>query len=100
MGQTTSGELAQFAKLMVRKYGDRNPVDPKGTKMFHNTYICFKDMQSARANCPVRCPICGKEMIRLHYKISIPKKKRKLWNKFADWLGSYWVYYKEYVEKY
>jgi len=67
---------------------------------FKRTHICFKCMNSARRDGPVICPICRQEMVSLHYRIHIPKKSRKKWNKFADWLASYWVYYADKIEKY
>ena len=44
-----------------------------------------------------RCPKCGKEMIKLHYKIRIPKKDRKSWIEFKDWLIKTYPYYKEFL---
>ncbi len=57
-------------------------------------------MHSARSDSVVICPTCRKPMLALHYRISIPKKNRKEWNKFADWLAKYWVYYADKIEKY
>ncbi len=68
--------------------------------MFNKTNICFKCMHSARSFNTTTCPKCGKEMVALFYKIRIPKKKRKLWNEFADWLSTNYLYYKDKVEKY
>jgi hypothetical protein len=43
----------------------------------------------------VYCPKCQKEMTPLSYKTRIPKRERKLWIEFLDWLSSKNPYYKE-----
>jgi hypothetical protein len=50
--------------------------------------------RASRANQECRCPKCGKDMVRLHFKIRIPKKDRKKWDEFKDWLTTTYVYYK------
>jgi len=67
---------------------------------FKRTHICFKCMNSARRNGLVICPTCRREMVVLNNRISIPKKNRKKWDKFAVWLADYWVYYADKTEKY
>ena len=61
-----------------------------------HTYICYPCMETRRAEPyqACRCPKCGNPMIHLHYKIRVPKKKRKLWIEFKEWLTTTYVYYK------
>ena len=57
-------------------------------------------MTSARSGLnekPRRCPKCGKEMIKLNYKIRIPKKDRKSWVAFKEWLVKEHPYYKQFL---
>lgn len=66
----------------------------------NHTHVCFKCMHSARSSVTTICPFCRRPMVALHQRIHIPKKNRKKWNEFADWLAGYWVYYADKVEKY
>lgn len=65
------------------------------------TFICFECMESRRSTifANPHCPLCQKSMIRLGYKIRIPKKDRKLWNEFGKWLKEMNPYYKELLKE-
>lgn len=52
--------------------------------MHCTTSVCFSCMKTGRGN--LICSSCGKEMVSLYYKLRVPKKKRKLWDKFYNWL--------------
>ena len=42
----------------------------------------------------VFCSKCKNEIVQLFYKIRIPKRRRKLWIEFRDWLENTYPFYK------
>ena len=66
--------------------------------MHRLTHVCFPCMKSRRAGLgtgPV-CPKCNKPMIRLHYRVRIPKQKPRLWKEFFKWLTDNYPYYRKW----
>ena len=47
-----------------------------------------------------KCGSCGGELLRISDKFRIPKKNRKDWDKFIEWLKNYNPYYKAQIENF
>lgn len=67
--------------------------------MHCETSICFNCMLSCRSMYITTriCPKCQREMITLSDRIRIPKRNRKLWDKFKIFLSNYNDYYKNKI---
>jgi len=54
--------------------------------VFRQTYVCYTCMETRRSYPDCYCPKCGKIMRSISWKLSIPKKDRKLWEEaFLEW---------------
>ena len=71
---------------------------------FKRTFVCFNCMEVSRRGfihysmTECNCPKCGVHMIGLNYKMRVPKKKRKEWDVFKEWVRNYNPYFKNLIE--
>lgn len=64
-----------------------------------NSSVCFDCMEVNRSLFNGNCSKCGKPMISLNSKMRVPKKRRKDWDEFKEWVRNYNAYFKMLIKE-